>query len=80
MNWNDEVTVTIEHVYHDGRLVGTVYIYPRHCEAVPSESGSNAYLYLGTDEAKDWLRLRFINKDAADVFASRHSQGPANGV
>ena len=75
--WDAEDTAQLEHVYHDGVLVGTLYIYPRHCEAVPSEPERAAYLFLSAGEAKDWLRLGLASKDAADVFADAHSLGPA---
>lgn len=76
--WDAEDTAQLEHVRHNGVLVGTVYLYPRHCEAVPSDPAREAYLFMSASEAKDWLRMGLTSQDAADVFADAHSLGPSS--
>lgn len=76
-NWDGEDTAQIEHVRHDGALIGTIYLYGRHCEAVPRDTARKAYLFLSVDEAKDWLRIGLASLDAAQVYADAHSLGPS---
>lgn len=75
--WDAEDTAQLEHVRHDGNLIGTLYLYGRHCEAVPTDPARKAYLFLSTSEAKDWLRIGLASLDAAQVFADAHSLGPS---
>lgn len=74
--WDAEDTAVIEHVYLGSNHVGITFMYSHHCEAVPDDPESIAYVFMSADEAADWLRMRVASVVAADVYAARHSLGP----